>query len=53
MSDTINYSSLLRTVFQNCVESVKPKSLLNTKKIELVSSSNAIRIGDEFIGAYT
>lgn len=51
MCDSVNYSRMLKTVFEKCVESVKPKSLLSTKKIELVSP-NAIRVADELIGVY-
>lgn len=52
MCESINYSHLLKTVFEKCVESVKPKSLLSAEKIELILP-NAIRINDEFIGLYT
>lgn len=51
MNASVNYSQILKTVFEKCVESVKPKSLLSAKKIELVSP-NAIRVADEFIGVY-
>lgn len=49
MCESINYSQIVRTVFGKCVDSVKPRSLLNSQKIELVLP-NTVRVGDECIG---
>lgn len=51
MCESVNYSYMLKSVFEKCVESVKPKSLLSAKKIELVSP-NTIRVGNDLIGEY-
>ncbi|KAJ6645410.1 Glycerate kinase [Pseudolycoriella hygida] len=48
MCDSRNYNRILKTVFKTSVESVKPKSLLNAKKIEFISP-HSVRVGDEFI----
>lgn len=51
MCESINYNQILRTVFGKCVESVRPKSLLNSQRIGLVSP-DTVRVGDECIGVY-
>lgn len=51
MCSSVNYSHMLNSVFEKCVESVKPKSLFGDKKIELVLPSS-IRVGNEIIGVY-
>lgn len=51
MCEAVKYSQKLKTVFEKCVESVKPKALLSPTNIELVSP-NAIRVGEDFIGVY-
>lgn len=49
MCESVNYNRMLKTVFEKCVDSVKPKSLLNAEKLELILP-NSIRVKDEFIG---
>lgn len=51
MCEAVKYSQNLKTVFEKCVESVKPKALLSPTSIELVSP-NAIRVGKDFVGVY-
>lgn len=51
MCESVNYSHMLKTVFEKCVESVKPKALLSPTKLELVSP-NAIRICEDVVGVY-
>lgn len=51
MCDSVNYNHILKTVFEKCVESVKPKSLFSATKMELIVPSS-VRVGDEFIGVY-
>lgn len=51
MCNSVNYSRMLKSVFEKSVESVKPKSLFGANKIELLLP-NAIRVGNEFIGVY-
>lgn len=52
MSESVNYGHVLKTIFEKCVESVKPKSLLSSPtQLELVSP-NAIRVGEKFVGVY-